>query len=80
MTVYSSVKAANIFSCLDMPTYPNLQSVDTKTKTAFTRKYNKESAPLPYSVGMAVSKKKGAPAAAEEFMEEDGMVITVLNK
>ena len=36
-----------------------LRSVDSKTKAAFTRKYNKEGAALPYSIAMTVSKKKG---------------------
>ena len=36
-----------------------LRAVDSKVKSEFTRKYNKEGAALPYSIAMTVSKKKG---------------------
>jgi len=36
-----------------------LKNVDSKTKAAFTRKYNKEGASLPYAVMQAVNKRKG---------------------
>merc|ERR1719318_2278279 len=54
-----------------------LRAVDSKTKTAFTRKYNKEGAALPYSIAMTVSKKKGGggedmmPGDEEEVDDED---------
>jgi len=46
-----------------------LRSVDSKTKAAFTRKYNKEGAALPYSIAMTVSKKKGG---GEDMMMGEG--------
>ena len=36
-----------------------LRSVESKTKGAFTRKYKKEMAALPYSIAMTVGMKKG---------------------
>ena len=49
-----------------------LRNVDSKTKAAFTRKYNKEGVALPYSIASTVSKKKGG-GGGEEMMpgEED---------
>ena len=48
-----------------------MKSVDSKTKSAFTRKYNKEGMALPYSIVQTVTKKKGG--GGEEMMlgEED---------
>ena len=54
-----------------------LRNVDSKTKAAFTRKYNKESVALPYSIATTVSKKKGSGGGedlmlgAEEAIEEE---------
>ena len=47
-----------------------LKAVDSKTKAAFTRKYNKEGAALPYSIAMTVSKKKGG-GGGEDMMPGD---------
>jgi len=59
---------------MEVAQWPNkpdpLKDVDSKTKAAFTRKYNKESAPLPYSVVQNV-KKKAKEASANEFGEEE---------
>ena len=46
-----------------------LKNVDSKTKAAFTRKYNKEGVALPYSINTTVSKKKGG--AGEDMMPGD---------
>ena len=48
-----------------------LRSVDSKTKAAFTRKYNKEGMALPYSIATTVSKKKGG-GCADMMMGEEG--------
>jgi len=51
-----------------------LRNVDSKTKAAFTRKYNKEGVALPYSIATTVSKKKGGGGGGEDMMpgeEED---------
>jgi len=55
-----------------------LRSVDSKTKAAFTRKYNKEGAALPYSIATTVSKKKGGgggedlmPGEEEDVVDDD---------
>lgn len=59
----------------DMP--KPFSAVDSKTKAAFTRKYNKEGTPLPYSIAMTVSKKKGGggenilPWDEEELDDDD---------
>ena len=45
-----------------------LRAVDSKTKAAFTRKYNKERPALPYSIGMTVSKKKGGGGGGDAMM------------
>ena len=55
----------------------DLRAVDSKTKAAFTRKYNKEGVALPYSIATTVSKKKGGSGEEmmmgeeEEEVEED---------
>jgi len=46
-----------------------MKGVDSKTKSAFTRKYNKECAPLPYSIAQTVKKK--AKESVEGFGDED---------
>ena len=48
-----------------------MKHVDSKTKAAFTRKYNKEGIALPYSIVQTVTKKKGG--GGDELMpgEED---------
>ena len=55
-----------------------LRNVDSKTKAAFTRKYNKEGVALPYSIATTVSKKKGGgggedlmPGEEEDIEEEE---------
>ena len=67
---------------LEVTQWPDMQdplkNVDSKTKAAFTRKYNKEGVALPYSIGTTVSKKKGGAWVGavmmlgdEEEAEED---------
>ena len=53
-----------------------LKAVDSKTKAAFTRKYNKKGPALPYSIAMAISKNTGVAAGGGEDMmpcEEEEM-------
>ena len=45
-----------------------MRNVESKTKAAFTRKYNKEGVALPYRIVQTVSKKK---AASDEFIDEE---------
>ena len=66
---------------LEVTHWPNraepLRAVDSKTKAAFTRKYNKVGTALPYSIAMTVSKKKGGgcedmmPGDEEEVNDKD---------
>ncbi|XP_064652761.1 replication factor C subunit 1-like [Lineus longissimus] len=55
-----------------------MEGVATKTKSAFTRNYNKESHLLPYAQSQAIKKsRKGAASPAEELLgegEEEGGV------
>ena len=53
----------------------SLRAVDSKTKAAFTMKYNKEGATLPYSIATTVSKKK-CGGGGEDLMpgEEEELV------
>ncbi|XP_026669374.1 replication factor C subunit 1 isoform X2 [Ceratina calcarata] len=48
-----------------------MQFVDSKTKAAFTRAYNKNSAPLPYAVNATT--KKRAASSQNEGEEEDAL-------
>ena len=54
-----------------------LKNVDSKTKAAFTRKYNKKGVALPYSINTCVSQKKGGagedmmPGYGEEVEEDE---------
>ena len=48
-----------------------LRAVDSKVKSEFTRKYNKEGAALPYSIAMTVSKKKGGGGGGQDMMPGD---------
>ena len=48
-----------------------LRNVDSKTKAAFTRKYNKESVALPYSIATTVSKKKGSGGGEDLMLGEE---------
>ena len=48
-----------------------MRSVDSKTKAAFTRKYNKDGGPLPYSIVQTVKKKAGGGEDAMYGDEED---------
>ena len=48
-----------------------LRVVESKTKAAFTRKYNKVGAALPYSIATKVSKKKGGGGGGEDLMHGD---------
>jgi len=48
-----------------------MKKIETKTKTAFTRKYNKDAAALPYSVGQTVSKKSSAGTGDMMGMDEE---------
>ena len=51
----------NLIEVGQWPDRPDpMRNVDSKTKAAFTRKYNKEGVPLPYSIVQTVSKKKAA--------------------
>merc|ERR1712105_253746 len=43
-----------------------LHNVDSKTKAAFTRRYNKEGAPLPFAVQTNVTKKAKVAASSQE--------------
>ena len=45
-----------------------MKNVESKTKAAFTRKYNKEGVALPYSIAQTVSKKKGGGGGGEELL------------
>ena len=45
-----------------------MRDVESKTKAAFTRKYNKDGIALPYSIVQTVNKKK---ASAEDFFVEE---------
>jgi len=49
-----------------------MKDVDSKTKAAFTRRYNKEGVNLPYAVQQAVNKRKAAPATEDGWGEEEG--------
>lgn len=55
---------------LEITKYPNskdpLAHLDSKTKAAFTRQYNKESHLTPYATGVAVKKKRGRAATTTE--------------
>ncbi|XP_041360939.1 replication factor C subunit 1-like isoform X2 [Gigantopelta aegis] len=64
---------------MEVSRFPNsedpLGRLDTKTKAAFTRTYNKEVHLMPYSSGMVAKKKQGKSAAAAEAdvdMEDGG--------
>ena len=46
-----------------------MREVDTKVKTAFTRRYNKEGGFLPYSI-VQHAKKKSRETESSEFGEE----------
>ena len=49
----------NLIEVGQWPDRPDpMRNVDSKTKAAFTRKYNKEGVPLPYSIVQTVAKKK----------------------
>ena len=63
----------NLIEVGQWPDRPDpMRNVDSKTKAAFTRKYNKEGVALPYSIVQTVSKKKGGAGGGEEmFGEED---------
>ena len=66
----------NLIEVGQWPDRPDpMKSVDSKTKAAFTRKYNKEGVALPYSIVQTVSKKKGAGGGGEDMYgeEEDGL-------
>merc|ERR1719186_1358063 len=51
-----------------------MKKIESKTKTAFTRKYNKDAAALPYAVMQNVSKRSAAGSSDMMGMEgeEDG--------
>ena len=49
-----------------------MKDVDTKVKTAFTRRYNKEGGFLPYSIVQHAKKKAAASAESAEYGEEVG--------
>ena len=63
----------NLIEVGQWPDRPDpMRNVDSKTKAAFTRKYNKDGVALPYSIVQTVSKKKGGAGGGEEmFGEED---------
>ncbi|XP_063977765.1 replication factor C subunit 1 [Diachasmimorpha longicaudata] len=48
-----------------------MQSVESKVKAAFTRNYNKHSAPVPFVVKSTVSKKRGQTAPDDGFVDDD---------
>ena len=66
MKEYSLLRE-DLDNLLEVTQWPNqepaMKSVDSKTKAAFTRTYNKEIV-LPYATNVAVSKKKGSAAGA----------------
>ena len=51
-----------------------LRTVDSKTKAAFTRKYNKERTALPYSIANPVSKKNGS-RGCEDLMSGEKDIL-----
>ena len=75
-----SLLRKDLDSLLEVTQWPcttdSWRAVDKKTKAAFTRKYNKEWVPLPYSIANTVSKKKAGGGEAmmmgEEEEEEEG--------
>uniref|UniRef100_A0A0C9RS00 Gnf1_0 protein n=1 Tax=Fopius arisanus TaxID=64838 RepID=A0A0C9RS00_9HYME len=48
-----------------------MQSVESKVKAAFTRTYNKNSAPVPFVVKTTVSKKRGQASQDDGFVDDD---------
>ncbi|XP_015119781.1 replication factor C subunit 1 [Diachasma alloeum] len=48
-----------------------MQSIESKVKAAFTRAYNKHSAPVPFVVKAIVSKKKGQATQDDGFIDDD---------
>merc|ERR1712058_188691 len=48
-----------------------MRGIDSKTKAAFTRKYNKEGAALPYSIVQTVTKKKAG--ASDDMYGDDNV-------
>merc|ERR1719300_1669575 len=60
----------NLIEIGQWPERPDpMRGVDSKTKAAFTRKYNKEGAALPYSIVQTVTKKKAA--ASDDMYGDD---------
>jgi len=61
---------------LDITSWPHLKDpmaqVETKTKSAFTRTYNKEGHLTPYAPVIGAKKKKGGGGGSEEGFEMDG--------
>ncbi|XP_025091531.1 replication factor C subunit 1-like [Pomacea canaliculata] len=67
---------------LELTKWPNskdpLANIDSKTKAAFTRQYNKESHLTPYATGVVSKKrKKRAADVTEDLEEEEGGVRSV---
>ena len=80
MRAYSLMRE-DLDGLLEVTQWPDksdpFRNVDSKTKAAFTRKYNKEGAALPYSIASTVSKKKrvaggGMPGDEEDIEEDEG--------
>ena len=70
-----SLLREDLYGLLEVTQWPDkpepFRAVDSKTKAAFTRKYNKKWAALPYNIGMTVSKKKGGGEGDEDMMPGD---------
>ena len=79
MRAYSLMRE-DLDGLLEVTQWPDksdpFRNVDSKTKAALTRKYNKEGAALPYSIASTVSKKKiaggGMPGDEEDIEEDEG--------
>ncbi|XP_070209411.1 replication factor C subunit 1-like isoform X2 [Littorina saxatilis] len=61
---------------LEITKWPNskdpLAHLDSKTKAAFTRQYNKETHLTPYATGAVAKKKRGGAGAEEDLGTEEG--------
>ena len=67
-----SLLREDLDSLLEVGQWPDrpdpMRNVESKTKAAFTRKYNKDGIALPYSIVQTVNKKK---SSAEDFFVEE---------
>ncbi|CAG5134920.1 unnamed protein product, partial [Candidula unifasciata] len=69
MDTYDIIKE-DFDNILEVTKYPNsvdpMSKLDTKTKAAFTRQYNKESHMTPYATGVLSKKRRGKAAPMDE--------------